>query len=75
MWVACAMHVPMPMKSKWQRTPSKDEYLAVLEQRFRSAGIDSDGSVSAAEFATPTGRALAHLLNSTSGAQPVDPLH
>jgi hypothetical protein len=43
-------------------TLSKDEFLAVVEQRFKSADADGDGSVSAAEFATPTGRALAGLL-------------
>jgi hypothetical protein len=45
------------------KTLSKDEYLAVVEQRFKSADADGDGSVSAAEFATPAGRALARLLN------------
>ena len=35
------------------QTLSKDEYLAVVEQRFKSADADGDGSVSAAEFATP----------------------
>jgi Ca2+-binding EF-hand superfamily protein len=44
------------------RELSKDEYLAVVEPRFKSADADGDGSVSAAEFATPTGRALARLL-------------
>jgi Ca2+-binding EF-hand superfamily protein len=45
------------------KTLSKDEYLAVVEQRFKSADADGEGSVSAAEFATPAGRALAKLLN------------
>jgi hypothetical protein len=45
------------------QTLSKDEYLAVVEQWFKSADADGDGSVSAAEFATPTGRALAGLLD------------
>jgi hypothetical protein len=45
------------------KTLSKDEYLAVVEQRFKSADADGDGSVSAAEFDTPAGRALARLLN------------
>ena len=45
------------------QTLSKDEYLAVVEQWFKSADTDGDGSVSAAEFATPTGRALAGLLD------------
>jgi hypothetical protein len=45
------------------KTLSKDEYLAVVEQWFKSADVDGDGSVSAAEFGTPAGRALARLLN------------
>jgi Ca2+-binding EF-hand superfamily protein len=45
------------------KTLSKDEYLAVVEQRFKAADADGDGSVSAAEFRTPAGRALARLLN------------
>jgi Ca2+-binding EF-hand superfamily protein len=45
------------------QTLSKDEYLAVVEQWFKSADADGDGSVSAAEFATPSGRALARLLD------------
>jgi Ca2+-binding EF-hand superfamily protein len=45
------------------KTLSKDEYLAIVEQRFKSADADGDGSVSAAEFTTPAGRALARLLN------------
>src|SRR5215472_12043561 len=40
------------------KTLDKDEYLAVVEQRFKSADADGDGSVSAAEFGTPAGRAL-----------------
>jgi len=44
------------------KTLDKDEYLAVVEQRFKSADADGDGSVSAAEFGTPAGRALLRLL-------------
>jgi hypothetical protein len=44
------------------KTLDKDEYLAVVEQRFKSADPDGDGTVSAAEFGTPAGRALARLL-------------
>jgi hypothetical protein len=44
------------------KTLDKDEYLALVEQRFKSADPDGDGSVSAAEFGTPAGRALAQLL-------------
>jgi Ca2+-binding EF-hand superfamily protein len=45
------------------KTLSKEEYLAIVEQRFKSADADNDGSVSAAEFDTPAGRALAKLLH------------
>jgi Ca2+-binding EF-hand superfamily protein len=45
------------------KTLSKDEYLAVVEQRFKAADADSDGTVSAAEFKTHAGRALARLLH------------
>jgi EF hand len=44
------------------KTLSKDEYLVVVGQRFKSADADDDGSMSAAEFDTPAGRALARLL-------------
>lgn len=43
-------------------TLTKDEYLAVVEQRFKAADPNNDGTVSAAEFRTPAGRALARLL-------------
>ncbi len=45
------------------KTLTKDEYLAVVEQRFKAADPDGDGSVSAAEFDTPAGRALVRLLH------------
>lgn len=45
------------------KTLSKDEYLAIVEQRFKAADADHDGTVSAAEFRTPAGRALARLLH------------
>jgi len=45
------------------KTLSKDEYLAIVEQRFKAADADDDGTVSAAEFKTPAGRALARLLH------------
>jgi Ca2+-binding EF-hand superfamily protein len=44
------------------KTLDKDEYLMLVEQRFKAADADGDGSVSAAEFRTPAGRALARLL-------------
>jgi len=44
------------------KTLSKDEYLALVERRFKSADADGDGSVNAAEFETPAGRALVRLL-------------
>jgi Ca2+-binding EF-hand superfamily protein len=45
------------------KTLDKNEYLALVEQRFKSADSDGDGSVSAVEFATPAGHALLRLLN------------
>lgn len=44
-------------------TLSKDEYLAIVEQRFKAADTDGDGTVSEAEFHTPAGRALARLFD------------
>jgi Ca2+-binding EF-hand superfamily protein len=43
-------------------TLSKDEYLAVVEQRFKAADTDHDGTLNNSEFHTPKGRALARLL-------------
>ncbi len=45
------------------KTLTKDEYLAIVEQRFKAADADHDGTVNAAEFRTPAGRALARLLH------------
>jgi Ca2+-binding EF-hand superfamily protein len=42
---------------------TKDEYLAVVERRFKSADKDNDGTLSSWEFQTPAGRALARLLD------------
>jgi Ca2+-binding EF-hand superfamily protein len=44
------------------KTLTRDEYLAVVEQRFKSADPDNDGTVSASEFQTAAGRALVRLL-------------
>lgn len=44
------------------KTLTKDEYLAAVEQRFKAADPDNDGTVSNAEFRTPAGRALLQLL-------------
>ncbi len=44
------------------KTLTKDEYLAVVEQRFKAADSDHDGTLSEAEFKTPAGRALLRLL-------------
>jgi len=44
------------------KTLTKDEYLAVVEQRFKAADGDNDGTVSAAEFRTRSGRALLQLM-------------
>ena len=43
-------------------TLTKDEYLAVVEQRFRAADRDHDGTLDNWEFQTPKGRALVRLL-------------
>jgi Ca2+-binding EF-hand superfamily protein len=43
-------------------TLTKDEYLAVVEQRFKAADKDHDGTLSNWEFQTPKGRALVRLL-------------
>lgn len=44
------------------KTLTKDEYLAVVEQRFKDADADDDGTISAAEFRTRAGRALLQLM-------------
>jgi Ca2+-binding EF-hand superfamily protein len=44
------------------KTLSKDEYLAVVEQRFKAADPDNDGTISEAEFNTRAGQALQRLL-------------
>jgi Ca2+-binding EF-hand superfamily protein len=44
------------------KTLSKDEYLALVEQSFKAADRDHDGTLDAAEFRTPAGRALLRLL-------------
>jgi Ca2+-binding EF-hand superfamily protein len=41
---------------------TKDEYLAVVEQRFRAADADHDGTLDAKEFHSKAGIALARLL-------------
>jgi hypothetical protein len=45
------------------KTLDKDEYLALVGQRFKAADADGDGRVRAAEFGTPAGRGLLRLLN------------
>ena len=45
------------------KTLTKDEYLTVVEKRFKAADTDNDGTVSAEEFGTAAGRALARLLH------------
>jgi EF-hand domain pair len=44
------------------KTLDKDEYLTLVEHRFKAADTDGDGTVNAAEFGTPAGRALVRLL-------------
>jgi Ca2+-binding EF-hand superfamily protein len=43
-------------------TLTKEEYLAVVEQRFKAADPDHDGTLDAKELNTPAGRALLRLL-------------
>jgi hypothetical protein len=43
-------------------TLSKDEYLAVVEKRFRQADVDSDGTLTPKELRSGAGRALLELL-------------
>lgn len=43
-------------------TLTKDEYLAVVEQRFSAADPDHDGTLDAKELNSPAGRALLRLL-------------
>jgi Ca2+-binding EF-hand superfamily protein len=44
------------------KTLTKDEYLAVVEQRFNAANLDNDKTLDAKEFATRAGQALLQLL-------------
>jgi hypothetical protein len=41
---------------------TKDEYLAVVEQRFKAANLDNNGTLDAREFATGAGAALLRLM-------------
>ena len=43
-------------------TLTKEEYLAIVEQRFKAADTDNDGTLTAKELQTETGRALLRLL-------------
>jgi Ca2+-binding EF-hand superfamily protein len=43
-------------------TLTKDEYLALVEQRFKAADKDNDGTLSSWELHTPAGKALVRLL-------------
>ena len=43
-------------------TLTADEYLAVVEQRFKAANPDADGTLDAKEINTAAGRALLRLL-------------
>jgi Ca2+-binding EF-hand superfamily protein len=43
-------------------TISKDEYLAVVEQRFKAADTDNDGTLTRRELRTKAGRQLLLLL-------------
>jgi hypothetical protein len=41
---------------------TKDEYLALVETRFKAADPDNDGKLDAKELATPAGKDLVRLL-------------
>ncbi len=41
---------------------TKDEYLALVEARFKAADPDNDGKIDAKELATPGGKDLVRLL-------------
>jgi hypothetical protein len=43
-------------------TLTKEEYLAVVEQRFKAADKDHDGKLNSWELHTPAGKALVRLL-------------
>jgi Ca2+-binding EF-hand superfamily protein len=43
-------------------TLTKDEYLAIVEQRFKVADTDKDGTLTVKELQTKAGRALLRLL-------------
>jgi Ca2+-binding EF-hand superfamily protein len=43
-------------------TLTLDEYLALVEQHFKTANPDGDGTLDAKELRTPAGRALLRLL-------------
>ena len=43
-------------------TLTKDEYLALVEQRFGAADPDHDGTLDAKELSSPAGKALLRLL-------------
>jgi EF hand len=43
-------------------TLTKDEYLAIVEQRFKVADTDKEGTLTAKELQTKAGRALLRLL-------------
>jgi Ca2+-binding EF-hand superfamily protein len=43
-------------------TLTKDEYLAVVTQRFNAANPDKDGTLDAKEFRTKAGQSLLRLL-------------
>jgi Ca2+-binding EF-hand superfamily protein len=44
------------------RTISKEEYLTLVERRFKEADTDADGTLTAKELHTKAGRALVKLL-------------
>jgi Ca2+-binding EF-hand superfamily protein len=44
------------------RLNAKDEFLAIVEKRFKAADSDNDGTIDAKEFRSAAGRSLVRLL-------------
>jgi hypothetical protein len=44
------------------KTRTKDEYLAVVEQRFKAANLDNDETLDARDLTTGAGAALLRLM-------------
>src|SRR5262249_35990362 len=51
-----------PRPTPTTRTLDKNEFLALVEKRFKSADPDNDGTIDAKEFKSAAGRSLVQLL-------------